>query len=59
MELQQRDGLDYDFDIALDFSNENPGYAIPEKDRTGLFERTGEMITAETGKKLLKYLNTK
>jgi hypothetical protein len=57
MELQQRDGLDYEFDINLDFSNSKPGYAVPEKDRTGLFVPSGEMITAETGKRILNYFS--
>ncbi|MDZ4726468.1 MAG: AAA family ATPase [Leptospira sp.] len=56
MELQQRDGLDYEFDTVLDFDNSKPGYGIPEKDRTNLFSKTGEMITQETGKKLLNYI---
>lgn len=55
MELQQRDGTDYEFDISLELSQERPGYAIPDKDRTGLFDKTGEMITTETGKKLINY----
>lgn len=55
MALQQRDGLDYEFDVVLDFSSEKPGYAIPEKDRTDLFAKEGEMVTKSTGEKMNEY----
>lgn len=57
MELQQRDGLDYEFDIALDFSNEKPGYALPEKDRTGIVPHEGIMIDKKFADKIAAYFN--
>lgn len=59
MEIQQRDGLDYEFDTVLNFDTAKVGYAIPEKDRTGIFEKNGEMITKDTGLKMLDYLSGK
>lgn len=56
MELQQREGIEYEFDTTLDFNTSMPGYAIPDKDRTDLFEKTGELIDENTGLKMLDYL---
>lgn len=57
MDLQQRDGLDYEFDIALDFSNDKPGFALPEKDRTGLVPSEGVMVDKSFAETISKYFN--
>lgn len=56
MKAEQRDGYEYELTVALDLLHENK-FAIPTKDRTKLFNTTGEVITAETGRKLLAWLN--
>lgn len=57
MDLQQRDGLDFEFDIALDFSNDKPGFALREKDRTGIVPEEGVMVDDAFGKVVANYFN--
>lgn len=56
MKAEQRDGFEYEFTVALDIVHETHA-AIATKDRTGLFSRNGELITAETGQRLIAWLN--
>lgn len=51
----QRDGMEYEFTVFLDISAEH--IAIASKDRTGLFDGQYFKPHAETGKKLLAWLN--
>jgi hypothetical protein len=55
-EPQQRDGLEYEFTAVLDLSVDG-NFANASKDRTRLF-RDPFVITDETGRKLLDWLNT-
>lgn len=52
----QREGLDYEFTTVLELDKDSKFYRS-SKDRTGLFENQNELITIETGEKLLKWLN--
>lgn len=56
MKAEQRDGYEYELTVSLDMLHENK-FAIPTKDRTKLFNPNGEVITQETGSKLLAWLN--
>lgn len=56
MKAEQRDGYEYELTVSLDMLHENK-FAIPTKDRTKLFNQNGEVITKETGFKLLAWLN--
>ncbi|MDN8167268.1 AAA family ATPase [Acinetobacter baumannii] len=56
MKAEQRDGYEYELTVSLDMLHENK-FAIPTKDRTKLFNPTGEVITKETGEKLIAWLN--
>ena len=56
MKAEQRDGYEYELTVSLDMLHENK-FAIPTKDRTKLFNPCGEVITSETGSKLLAWLN--
>lgn len=56
MKAEQRDGYEYELTVSLDMLHENK-FAVPTKDRTRLFNPTGEVITQETGQKLLAWLN--
>lgn len=52
----QRKEIDFEFDLFLDLSHENHLYSS-SKDITGMFEGTHDVITEETGAKLLEWLN--
>ena len=56
MKCEQRDGFEYELTVSLDLFHEN-NVAVPTKDRTGLFSREGEVITKETGARVLAWLN--
>lgn len=56
MKAEQREGYEYELTVSLDMLHENK-FAIPTKDRTKLFNQTGEVITKETGEKLIAWLN--
>ncbi|EMC7898262.1 AAA family ATPase [Acinetobacter baumannii] len=56
MKAEQREGYEYELAVSLDMLHENK-FAIPTKDRTKLFNPTGEVITKETGEKLIAWLN--
>lgn len=52
----QRDGLDYEMTVVFDLTHAH--LACASKDRTRLFDGREEIITPETGKRLLAWLNT-
>ncbi|WP_368562625.1 AAA family ATPase [Acinetobacter baumannii] len=56
MKAEQREGYEYELTVSLDMLHENK-FAIPTKDRTELFNPAGEVITKETGEKLIAWLN--
>ncbi|MFW0651094.1 AAA family ATPase [Acinetobacter baumannii] len=56
MKAEQREGYEYELTVSLDMLHENK-FAIPTKDRTKLFNPIGEVITKETGEKLIAWLN--
>lgn len=55
MKTEQRDGLEYEFTIALDLSHSSH-VAVASKDRTGLFGGDPFVICQATGAKLLAWL---
>ena len=55
LKSEQRDGTDYEFTVVLDVTHDGH-YAMASKDRTRLF-RQPEIITEDTGRKLLDWLN--
>lgn len=55
MKSEQRDGTDYEFTVVLDVSHDSHE-AVASKDRTRLFGGY-EVITEETGRKLISWLN--
>ena len=55
MKTEQRDGTDYEFTVMLDIVHDG-NTAVASKDRTRLFQQP-ERITADTGRKLLAWLN--
>lgn len=55
MKSEQRDGTDYEFTVVLDVSHDTHE-AVASKDRTRLFNGY-EVITEETGRKLIAWLN--
>lgn len=50
----QRDGLEYEFTVVLDIAENH--YAHATKDRTALLDGWSDLITTETGKRLLDWL---
>lgn len=56
MKAEQRDGYEYELTVALDVVHESH-VVLPTKDRTKLFSTQGEVITKETGAKLIAWLN--
>ncbi|MDY7197079.1 ATP-binding protein [Acinetobacter baumannii] len=56
MKAEQRDGYEYELTVALDVVHESH-VVLPTKDRTKLFNPAGEVITKETGEKLIAWLN--
>lgn len=55
MKSEQRDGTDYEFTVVLDVAHDTHE-AVASKDRTRLFGGY-EVITEETGRKLIAWLN--
>lgn len=51
----QREGLDYEFTVVLDLDKDSHLYSS-SKDRTRLFEGKHEMLTQDTGKRLMEWL---
>lgn len=51
----QRDGMEYEFTIVFDINREKH-YALASKDRTGLFEKTIDVITPATGELIRKWV---
>lgn len=52
---QQREGLDYEFDIVLDLQHGTEGIASPDKDRTRVIHKDGERISVDMGKRLFEF----
>ena len=52
----QREGIDYEFTVALDISVDSH-MASASKDRTGLFDNKAFVIDKNTGKELLEWAN--
>ena len=52
----QREGMDYEFSVVFDLDSSHTAHA--SKDRTSLFDGEYFIPSAETGKKLLAWLNT-
>jgi len=52
---EQRDGLDFEMTLVFDLNQNN--MATASKDRTKLFKDHDHIITEETGKKLMNWLN--
>jgi hypothetical protein len=58
MKAEQRDGLEYEFTIALDLVHDG-NYATASKDRTGLFSRRDpQPVTEDTSPELLAWLDS-
>lgn len=56
LKSEQRDGTDYEFTVVLDITHDGH-IAVASKDRTKLFDQP-ELISEETGRKLLQWLNS-
>jgi len=56
MDPQQRDGIDFEFTVCWNINAAHMAEA--QKDRTRLFDGKPEVITAETGQRLAKWLST-
>lgn len=56
MDPQQRDGIDFEFTICWNINAQH--LADAQKDRTRLFDGKPEVISAETGKRLMEWLNS-
>lgn len=56
MKPEQREGFEYELTVSLDVLHESH-VAIPAKDRTKLFDPQGMIITRETGKNIVAWLN--
>jgi hypothetical protein len=57
MKAEQRDGIIYEFTTVLDIVH-NGHYATATKDRTGIFLGDPQVITPDTGRTLLAWLET-
>jgi hypothetical protein len=55
MDPQQRDGIDFEFTVCWNINAAHMAEA--QKDRTRLFDGKPEVITAETGERLAKWLS--
>lgn len=55
MDPQQRDGIDFEFTVCWNINAQHMAEA--QKDRTRLFDGKPEVITAETGERLAKWLS--
>lgn len=56
MKAEQRDGYEYELTVGLDVVHDNH-FVTPTKDRTKLFNPDGELITKETGLRIVAWLN--
>jgi len=56
MDPQQRDGIDYEFTVVWNINQAH--MAESQKDRTHLFDGKPEIISPETGKRLMEWLNS-
>lgn len=57
MKTEQREGFEYEFTVVLDLTHDGH-FALPSKDRTGLFAGDPQPISEETGKRLLAWLES-
>jgi hypothetical protein len=57
MKTEQRDGFEYEFTCVLDIVHDNH-YAVASKDRTGLFSGEPLVISENTGKAILNWLDS-
>jgi hypothetical protein len=57
MKAEQRDGIEYEFTVALDIMHDSH-LAVATKDRTGIFGRDPIKVTRATGEALLAWLET-
>jgi len=57
MEMIQRQGMDYEFDMVLDLEN-SKHLATPSKTRIKMFDGQHFLITRDTGKQLADWLNS-
>lgn len=57
MKSEQRDGAEYEFTIVLDLVHDGH-FAMASKDRTGLFAGDPKPISAETGQRVIDWLNS-
>ncbi|MDO9334984.1 MAG: ATP-binding protein [Caulobacter sp.] len=57
MKSEQRDGVEYEFTTVLDLVHDGH-YAMPSKDRTGLFRGDPKTLSEETGRILLEWLES-
>lgn len=57
MKSEQRDGAEYEFTIVLDLVHDGH-FAAASKDRTGLFAGDPKPISAETGQRVIEWLNS-
>jgi hypothetical protein len=57
MKAEQRDGIEFELTVVLDLTHDGH-YAMASKDRTRLFAGDPKPISAETGRKLLDWLNS-
>lgn len=57
MKSEQRDGAEYEFTIVLDLVHDGH-FATASKDRTGLFAGDPKPISAETGQRVIDWLNS-
>lgn len=55
MKTEQREGFEYEFTVVLDLTHDGH-FALPSKDRTGLFGGDSKPIDDSTGKEILKWL---
>ncbi len=57
MEMIQRQGMEFEFDLVWDVSNEKH-LATPSKTRIKIFDGTHAVISADTGRQLLEWLSS-
>ena len=57
MKSEQRDGAEYEFTIVLDLVHDGH-FATASKERTGLFSGDPKPISAETGQRVIEWLNS-
>lgn len=57
MKSEQRDGFEYEFTVVLDLVHDGH-FATASKDRTGLFAGDPKPISAETGQRVIEWLNS-